>query len=169
MLQGRDAEFDVFARAHMPSLLRFALLLTGNHADAEDLLQSSLARTLTSWSKVCRADRPDQYVRRVMVNAHAKGFRRAFRRRELTMAQLPDSSGYDDSSRIEDRSTLLDALSSLTKAQRAVVVLRYVEDHSESVTAGILGISVGTVKSQSHKGLARLREHPAFETDRSSS
>jgi RNA polymerase sigma-70 factor (sigma-E family) len=165
----RDADFDAFSRANMTSLFRFALLLTDNRSDAEDLLQSCLARTLTHWSRVSRAGSPEQYVRRVMINTHNSTLRRAFRRKEVTVAMPPDLPFADNTIGIEHRAVLLAALATLTRAQRAAVVLRYVEDRSEAECAEILGVTVGTIKSQTHKAMARLRNHPAFDTDRSSS
>jgi RNA polymerase sigma-70 factor (sigma-E family) len=165
--QGDGADFDDFARANMPSFLRFALVLTESRSDAEDLLQSCLARTLTHWSRVCRAGSPEQYVRRVMINAHNSALRRAFRRREITMTTPPEPDFAENTASVEDRAVLLVALATLTRAQRAVVILRYVEDRSEAECAEILGVTVGTVKSQTHKALARLRTHVGFDTDRS--
>jgi RNA polymerase sigma-70 factor (sigma-E family) len=166
--QEQAEEFEAFARAQMQSLLQFGVLLTGRLSDGEDLLQSSLAKTLMQWPRVSRADRPDHYVRRIMVNTHRTSLARAWRRREISVSEVPDSgSQVDEMAGTDETAVLLAALSALPKGQRAVVILRCAEDRSEAEAALILGVTIGTVKSQLHKALARLREHPALNGDRS--
>ncbi|MBL7490593.1 SigE family RNA polymerase sigma factor [Frankia sp. AgB1.9] len=157
-----DDAFDDYFVARLPGLLRFAYLLTGDFGEAEDLTQTALARTFRVWKRVRSHDRPDAYVRRVMVNANARRFRRR-RPHQVLVAQPPDRPGRSpELGAVEDRAGLVQALASLPQRQRAVVILRYCDDLAETEVAGLLGCSVGTVKSQASKGLAKLRTHPAL-------
>ncbi len=153
----RDAEFTAYMHARQPSLLRTAYLLTGDRHTAEDLVQTALAKLYLSWDKVRRRDVVDGYVRRILVNEHNSLWRRAWKRREITSDELPDHGdldAYDDG-----RSRALwEFVSSLPHRQRAVIVLRYYEDLPEADVAEMLGVSVGTVKSQVSHGLDRLRQ-----------
>jgi RNA polymerase sigma-70 factor (sigma-E family) len=151
-----DAEereaFDAFARGRMRELLRFAHVLTGDPHRAADLVQDALERTLLSWHRVERKDDPEAYVRRAIVNRHISVWRRT--RRERLVAETPEGA-YDDQRGRDDE--LWAALAALPPRQRAVIVLRFYEDLTEADTAAALGCSVGTVKSQAHKALTRLR------------
>jgi RNA polymerase sigma-70 factor (sigma-E family) len=154
-----DREFQQYMAARSPVLVRTAFLLTGDRHLAEDLAQTALTKVYASWRRVRKADDVDAYVRRVLVNANAGRFRKRRVAEQLTAA-LPDSVGVDggiSQSSVEQRSLLMAALAGLTPKQRAVVVLRYWEDMSERDVASVLGCSVGTVKSQASKALARLR------------
>jgi RNA polymerase sigma-70 factor (sigma-E family) len=153
----RDAEFEQYMAARQPSLLRTAYLLTGDRHAAEDLVQTSLAKLYLSWDKVQRRELVDGYVRRIMVNENNSLWRRAWKRREVTTDSIPDQVGVDDRHDHGERSALWEFVQTLPRKQRAVVVLRYYEDLSEAEVAEILGISVGTVKSQSSRALAALR------------
>ena len=144
--------FDAFARGRMRELLRFAHVLTGDPHRAADLVQDALERTLISWHRVERKDDPEAYVRRAIVNRHISVWRRT--RRERLVAETPEGS-YDEPLGRDDE--LWAALATLPPRQRAVVVLRFYEDLTEADTAAALGCSVGTVKSQAHKALSRLR------------
>ncbi|MGH8895091.1 MAG: SigE family RNA polymerase sigma factor [Actinomycetes bacterium] len=144
--------FDAFARGRMRELLRFAHVLTGDPHRAADLVQDALERTLLAWHRIERKDDPEPYVRRAIVNRHVSVWRRT--RRERLVAETPDQSYDAEAGRDEQ---LWAALSTLPPRQRAVVVLRFYEDLSEADCAAVLGCSVGTVKSQSSKALARLR------------
>jgi RNA polymerase sigma-70 factor (sigma-E family) len=154
----RDAEFEQYMAARQPSLLRTAYLLTGDRHAAEDLVQTSLAKLYLSWDKVQRRELIDGYVRRIMVNENNSLWRRAWKRREVSTDTIPDRVGVADRHDHGERSALWDFVQTLPRKQRAVVVLRYYEDLSEAEVADILGISVGTVKSQSSRALAALRE-----------
>ena len=154
----RDAEFEEYMAARQPSLLRTAYLLTGDRHSAEDLVQTSLAKLYLSWDKVQRRDAVDGYVRRIMVNEHNSWWRRAWRRQEFATEQVPDRTGVEDSPDDGTRAALWEFVQTLPRKQRAVVVLRFYEDMSEAEVAELMGISVGTVKSQSSRALAALRE-----------
>lgn len=154
----RDVEFEQYMAARQPSLLRTAYLLTGDRHSAEDLVQTSLAKLYLAWDKVQRRELVDGYVRRIMVNEHNSLWRRAWKRKEVTTDEVPDYVGVLDRHDHGERSALWEFVQTLPRKQRAVVVLRYYEDLSEAEVADILGISVGTVKSQSSRALAALRE-----------
>ncbi|WP_432020806.1 SigE family RNA polymerase sigma factor [Streptomyces sp. 1222.5] len=162
----RDEEFQSFVVGRWPRLVRTAFLLTGQQHAAEDLVQSTLEQVYVHWRKVGSADDPEAYVRRVMINAHA----RRHRRRLKEFLAPKDDSGMvrevaDTGDRIaqaDDRSALLEALAQLPARQREAVVLRYWEDLTETQTAEAMGCSVGTVKSNAAKGIAKLRAIPGL-------
>ncbi|MEV6808620.1 SigE family RNA polymerase sigma factor [Streptomyces sp. NPDC017248] len=164
--QTRDEEFQSFVVGRWPRLMRTAFLLTGEQHAAEDLVQSTLEQVYVAWRRVGGADDPEAYVRRVMINAHARKHRR--RLREFLAPK--DDSGLvrevaDTGDRIaqaDDRGALLKALAQLPVRQREAVVLRYWEDLTETQTAEAMGCSVGTVKSNAAKGIAKLRAIPAL-------
>lgn len=153
--------FDAYVAARYASLTRTAYLLTGHHHDAEDLVQCALMKAVGVWKRI--EDSPDAYVRRIMVNENVSRWRR-HRGREVVVEAVPDR-GPSVEDEPDDVLMLLDALAGLAPRQRAVVVLRYYEDLTERETAELLGVAVGTVKSQARDALARLRA--AGVTDRS--
>lgn len=144
--------FEEWVVGRRPALLRTAFLLTGSTHEADDLVQTTLLKVVPRWSRVA-AD-PEAYVRRVMVNANISRWQRR-RWREVATAQVPDWAVEQVGS--EDRLTLHAALARLAPRQRAVVVLRYYDDLTEREAADLLGVTVGTVKSQARDALARLR------------
>lgn len=146
-------DFEAFVTARYGALLRTAYLLTGNHHDAEDLLQQSLVKAVGAWGRV-RGD-PEPYVRTILVRQNVSRWRRR-RWRELSTDNPPDVISLDAPA--DDRLVLLRALRLLAPRQRAVVVLRYYEDLTENETAQMLGISPETVKSQNRDALRRLRD-----------
>ncbi|MBJ7357351.1 SigE family RNA polymerase sigma factor [Nocardioides sp.] len=154
--QVRDAEFEAYMQARQPSLLRTAYLLTGNRHNAEDLVQTSLAKLYLAWDKVQDRGSVDGYVRRIMVNENNSLWRRGWKKREHASDTLPEHPVVDEYD--EGRSSQLwEVVQTLPRKQRAVVVLRYYEQLTEAEVAEILGISVGTVKSQASRALATLR------------
>ncbi len=154
----RDAEFEEYMAARQPSLLRTAYLLTGDRHSAEDLVQTSLAKLYLAWDKVQRREMVDGYLRRIMVNEHNSLWRRAWKRKEVATDTVPDRTGVEDSPDDGTSTALWEFVQTLPRKQRAVVVLRFYEDMSESEVAEVMGISVGTVKSQSSRALAALRQ-----------
>jgi len=146
-------EFDAFVRARLPELLRFGRALTGSEHAAADLVQDALERTLLQWDRLQRRDDPEGYVRRAMVNRNISVWRKL--RRERLADDLPDA-GHDPTPDDPDRATWR-AVASLPPRMRAVIALRYYEDLTEAQTAAVLGCSVGTVKSQASKAMAKLR------------
>ena len=162
-------DFDEFAAAAAQPLLRLGWLLTGHAEQAQDLAQNTLIRTYGAWHRV-RHDDALSYARRVMVNLHTDWLRRR-PWREQPRAELPDTDGRDGghdggNGAVEDRAALVAALQSLTRRERAAIVLRYYVDLSEQQTAQTLGVSVGTVKSVCSRALAKLRVSPALREER---
>lgn len=148
--------FREFMAEHQRSLMRTAYLLTGNVHLAEDLLQSVLVKMLGRWSKLAHVDSPQAYVRAALVNQHISWRRRLLRMVELPSADPPERSHSSEESTII-RLAMQQALARLPPKQRAVIVLRYYEDLTEHETARLMNCSLGTVKSQAHHALARLR------------
>jgi RNA polymerase sigma-70 factor (sigma-E family) len=156
-----DDEFESFVRRRRGHLLRTATVLTaGDGFLAEDLVQGSLVRLYLAWGRA-RSGNVEAYARRVLVNAFIDHRRRPFVRREHAVASLPDSAAAGGSEL--DDARLLNALADLPARMRAAVVLRHVEDLSVEDVAEALGCSAGTVKSQTARGIAKLRE--ALEAD----
>ena len=150
-----DEEFAEFVHAVWPGLYRTAYLMLGDHQLAEDLVQTSLAKTYVSWRKVKDPAAAPAYARVVLANTAASWFRRRGWRNERATEVLPDSGVDHDPS---TRTTLVAALATLAPRQRAVVVLRYYDDLSVREVAHALDVSEGTVKSQTSDALARLRD-----------
>ena len=150
-----DQEFDAYVVASGPRLKRLAFLLTGDVDTAEDLLQAAYAKALPRWSRIRSYDEPDAYLRRVMVNQRTSTWRRV--RREVLTADPPETPSTDPAGAYADTEGLRVALLALPAKQRVAVVLRHYCDLSEAETAALMGVSVGTVKSQTSRGLSRLR------------
>jgi RNA polymerase sigma-70 factor (sigma-E family) len=149
-----DEVFTEFVHAVWPGLYRTAYLMLGDHQLAEDLVQTSLAKTYASWRKVKEPAAAPAYARVVLANTAASWFRRRSWRNEHPTETLPEGASHGDPS---IRPAVVDALRQLAPRQRAVVVLRYYDDLSVREVAHALGISEGTVKSQTSDALARLR------------
>ena len=154
-----EREFDAFVVARSPGLLRTAFLLTGDRHGAEDLLQTALAKAWFVWSRI--EWEPEAYVRRIMATTSVSWWRRRWIS-ETPTSDLPETGVPPESELAAERNDLWRALRRLPPRQRAVVVLRYVEDRSEAETAQLLDCSPGTVKSQAAKALAKLRVDPAL-------
>jgi len=157
-MSGRDEEFREFMQNRASLLHQSAYLLCGDWHLAHDLVQDTLVKAYQHWPRVRQADRPDAYVRRILVN-EARG---RWRRRERTMpvSRFPEGRepvAPDATDEITRRAGLLQALLVLPVRQRATVILRYLEGMSERETAAVLGCSEGTVKSQSARALSTLR------------
>ncbi|WP_188309938.1 SigE family RNA polymerase sigma factor [Streptomyces sp. CBMA123] len=143
-------------------LVRTAYLLTGDWHHAEDLTQTVLAKAYQSWRRVSRADSPDAYVRRMLVSCNSDRFRKRRVAERLTEVLPEVAASGDAAGQVDQRRTLMGALATLPTRQRAVVVLRYWDDRTEAEVAQAMGCSLGTVKSQAAKGLAKLRAHPGL-------
>ncbi len=151
-----QASFREFVENRSSALLKTAVLLAGGdrHA-AEDLLQNALIKTADRWHRI---EEPEAYVRQVLYRQQISRWRLKWRRRELTVAEPPETGADPDTaSAAELRLLMRGALARLTARQRTVLVLRYFEDLPEADVARILGCSVGTVRSTAHRSLARLR------------
>ncbi|MFF6998849.1 SigE family RNA polymerase sigma factor [Streptomyces sp. NPDC008313] len=147
--------FREFVASRSPALLKTAVLLSGGdrHA-AEDLLQNALIKAAGRWHRI---DEPEAYVRQILYRQQVSRWRLKWPRRELSVAEPPEGGGGDVSSAAELRVLMRGALARLTSRQRTVLVLRYFEDLPEADVARLLGCSVGTVRSTTHRSLARLR------------
>ena len=158
-----DAEpegFAQFVMARERALQRTAVLLTGDWALAEDLVQTALAKTWPRWERVSGRDDPELYVRRVMVNTWATWWRRRWRGEQASAAVPEGPARSDVAAEVAARMAVRDALGSLTRRQRAVLVLRVFDDLSEAQVADLLDCPLGTVKSAMSRALAKLREDP---------
>lgn len=162
----RPSETDRFrelAAASTPWMTRTATALAGDPHRGQDLVQEALVRAYVHWRKVRSADDPRAYLRRILVRCHLDAVRSP-KRRELAQGSPEEVAGHradprDGYAGVHDRAPLLDALGRLTTRQRAVVVLRFLEDVDVAGTAESLGISAGTVKSTTHDALRLLRGH----------
>ena len=154
----RDADFTAYLEARQARLLRTAYLLTGDQHQAEDLLQTSLAKLYLAWDRVRDRGSVDAYVRRIMVNENNSLWRRGWRRRETATEVVPETAPVHDKYDEGTSAAVWAVVRTLPRRARAVVVLRYYEQLSEAETAEVLGISVGTVKSQCSRALATLRD-----------
>ncbi|MFB9315686.1 SigE family RNA polymerase sigma factor [Nocardioides plantarum] len=157
MIPHREAaQFDAFVAGASSRLLRTAYLLCGDRGHAEDLVQTALLRTARRWRAA--RDQPEAYTRRVVVNL-AKDRHRARSRRlaEVPMDASPDPVTPGREGEVLDRDALLGVVRGLPDGQRAVLVLRYFDDLSVEETADALGVTTGTVKSQTSRALASLR------------
>jgi len=149
-----DPDFREFVEVRYADLLRTAYLLTGSRDAAQDLVHEALLKVMRHWRRV---DEPMAYVRRAMVNERTSRWRR-LGLRELLTSTVPDRAGPDSTDAVVVRDELLAALDRLPVRMRTVLVLRFWEDLPEAEVAEAMGCSVGTVKSQAARGLARLRE-----------
>lgn len=153
---GEAHDFDEWVASRGPALLRLAFVLTGNRADAEDVVQDALSRALPRWSRIASVDNPDAYVRRMVVNAHTSWWRR-FRRRETPVGEVvvpgavdaPDHGNHD---------RLWRACLRLPEVQRTAVVLRFYEELEYAEIADLAGVREGSVRSRVSRGLAAMRE-----------
>jgi len=153
---GMEKDFREFVAARSGALLRTAYLLAGDWATAEDLLQISLTKTFLAWKRLGRIEAVEPYTRRVLVNTATSWWRRRWHGERPTDV-LPESATADGLDERLERDALWRHVRALPTRQRAVLVLRFYEDLSEADTARLLGVSVGTVKSQCSRALATLR------------
>ena len=155
-------EFDEYVAARSQALLRFAYVLTGDADRAEDLTQTALADALRHWRRVSRADHPDAYVRKMIVNAHTTWWRRR------SSSELPTDTPRDDGGHVSDPADQVAArdearrlLGSLAPRARTVLVLRYYADLDDVAIAEVMGISASGVRATASRALATLRaQHP---------
>ncbi|HEX2144993.1 MAG TPA: SigE family RNA polymerase sigma factor [Glycomyces sp.] len=153
-----EREFREYVEASRATLLRMAFLTCGDWHHAEDAVQNSLVKLFGAWNRT-RRETVDAYTRRILANVLVDQTRRGWFRRERSYADLPDRPG--ETSRGDDRAEAAAVLARLPLRQRATLVLRFWEDQSVEETARILRCSTGTVKSNTARGLKKLREHYA--------
>ena len=160
----RSVDFAEFVAARSPGLLRSAWFLTGDAGRAEDLLQTALAKAWRHWSRVSRADSPEAYVRQVIFTTFVSSWRRRWRAEVPTGSMPDDAAPVDVAQLVVLRDAVRRALARLPRQQRAVVVLRYVEDRSVAEVASLLGCSEGTVRVQASRAMATLRRDQELST-----
>ena len=153
MQDDEQASFDAWASRVQPRLLQAAFLMSGYRHHAQDLVQEALIKIASRWEKL-RHEHPDAYARKIVYRDHISWWRR---RRETFLDRLPEAAVTDPAGSRVDSLVVGQALARLTVKQRAVLVLRYFEDLTEQQTADTLGVSLGTVKSQTSAALSRLR------------
>ncbi|MFF5234793.1 SigE family RNA polymerase sigma factor [Dactylosporangium sp. NPDC000521] len=158
----REEDFRDFVETRSSALLRTAYLLAGDWATAEDLLQIALTKTYLAWKRLGHIEAVEPYARRVLVNTSTSWWRRRWHGERPTEI-LPESAAADRVEESLERDALWRHVRELPNRQRAVLVLRFYEDQSEAETARLLGVSVGTVKSQASRALATLRQRLSAE------
>ncbi|MEZ0091469.1 SigE family RNA polymerase sigma factor [Streptacidiphilus sp. EB129] len=159
MRAAETAEFAEFVHSRSAALFRTGLLLTGSREVADDLVQSTLERVWRHWGRVARADSPEAYARRVLVNLANDRWRGQRGGTEVPLEQAgAHDRGVDPYRQVVQRDELMRALHLLPVRMRTVLVLRYYDDMSDEGIADLLRISASTVRSQAVRGLAKLRE-----------
>jgi RNA polymerase sigma-70 factor (sigma-E family) len=157
-VQPTEQEFAELFRASWARLYRLAFAVSGDRAAAEDDLQNAFAKVYSNWGRVRRADHPEAYVRRIVLNEALGGRRNGFLKRERAhQAVEPAGAVVSPEAGVVERDAIWTAVQALPPRQRAVVVLRYYEDLSEAEIAEAMGCSRGTVKSQASAAIAALR------------
>jgi RNA polymerase sigma-70 factor (sigma-E family) len=152
-----EPTFDDFVAARGQALLRFTLMLCGDRHQAEDLVQSALAKAYPRWSRISAMERPEAYLKTVLVHDHLRWWRRSSST-EVPLAQPPvDTVVGDGADALASRDAAWDLIRRLPKRQRAVLVLRYYEDLSDAEVAVVLGCTPSTVRSQAARALSALR------------
>lgn len=155
----KDVEFTEYVGARWARLVRSVVLLGCSPEEAQDVVQTAMMRCLVNWRRVQRADDPNAYVYRVVMNSFASARRRRWGG-ERPVAVIPDAPGGDETSRVDDRDAVVRSLARLSHDQRAVVVLRFYGHLGEGQMASVLGIAPGTVKSRLSRALKLLAEDP---------
>jgi RNA polymerase sigma-70 factor (sigma-E family) len=157
LLLSKRSRYEEFVAANGDGLIKLAYAICGDRGRAEDAVQEALTRVYQRWSRV---GDPLAYARRTAINATRDDWRRSMRavRAHRELARFPSTTDDDPHERLLTNSALMDALDELPHGQRAVIVLRYGSQLSEAETAAALGITTGTVKSQSARALARMRD-----------
>ncbi|MFI6791285.1 SigE family RNA polymerase sigma factor [Nonomuraea sp. NPDC050383] len=155
---GFEADFRQFVVERSAALFRTAYLLTGDRHAAEDLVQSALAKTAARWRGLRDRGAIEGYVRRAMYHEQVSRWRRRSRVTEVSTEWLPDQAGGEHADVVDLRLVMRAALARLTPRQRTMLVLRYFEDLSETEIARLLGVRVGSVRSQIYRSLERLKQ-----------
>jgi RNA polymerase sigma factor (sigma-70 family) len=157
---GADARYTRLVEEHGESLLHFAILLTGNRYDAEDIVQDVLIQVATKWNSVGSL----AYLRKAVAN---RAIDKSRLWREVSVDEIPDAPIHDSGYfRLEQDERFFARVRGLPEGQRAVLVLRFHQQLDDRAIAGILGCSVQTVRSQAHRGMAKLRAEALAEVNR---
>lgn len=164
-MTARELSYDEWVSARVPALIRFAYLVTGSQHAAEDAVQTALTSAYERWPRIQRADDPDAYVRRMVVNAHVSWWRR-FGRRESAVPEIRSLSvAPDPATRAAEDDAVWRACAGLGRTQRAAIVLRFFEDLEYAEIARILGCAEATARSHVHRALAVMRTELEREED----
>lgn len=153
-------QFEEFSREQLPGLVRFAAVLTGDRELAQDVVQDALVRAHQGWRRMAAVDRPDLYMRKIVVNSYLSWRRRWYQRSVHVTADITrfgEPTAPDPAWRITDAAQLAGPLAQLSRAQRASIVLRFYEDRDDDEIAAVLGCAPGTVRSHISRGLSALR------------
>ena len=153
-----DTAFEAYVEARGAALVRFAVVLTGDDHRAEDIVQDVLAKAYLKWDRIVRAELPDVYIRRMVVNASRSWWRRPTNRETPVDRSLDTAAGGDLSTRIAERDSVWRLIAALSPRQRAVLALRYYEDLDDETIARILNCSPATVRVHAMRALTALRE-----------
>jgi RNA polymerase sigma-70 factor (sigma-E family) len=154
-----DPSFEAYVAARGAALVRFAMLLTGDDHRAEDLVQEALTKAYLRWSRIRRADNPDVYLRRLVINGSRSWWRRRANREAPGLTPAERAAPGDLGDEAVARDELWRLIGGLPNQQRAVVVLRYYEDLDDATIAQILQCTPGTVRTHAMRALHKLREH----------
>ncbi|TVT19477.1 SigE family RNA polymerase sigma factor [Amycolatopsis rhizosphaerae] len=152
--------FEEFSREQLPGLVRFAAVLSGDRDLAQDIVQDALVRAHARWKRVSETERPDLYLRKMVVNGYLSWRRRWYQR---SVRVVEDTSRFDEgqvadpATRIADHEQLAALLAGLSRPQQAAIVLRFYEDRDDGEIAEVLGCALGTVRSHISRGLSILR------------
>ena len=150
--------FEEFAATRLPAVLKFAGVLTGDRGLAEDVVQEVLIRANGRWHAIARLDRPEAYVRKMIVNEYVSWRRRSWRLVPSgTGSDIPGRAAPDPAASYAERDAMVAELAKLPLRQRAVLVLRYYEGLSDREIAEVLGCRPGTVRGYASRALAALR------------
>jgi RNA polymerase sigma-70 factor (sigma-E family) len=150
--------YEEFANSRLTAMLRFATMLTGDPHTAQDLVQETMVRVQLNWRRVRRAESPERYVRRMVVNQYLDWQRGSWFRRVVLRAETPEPpTGVDHAAEAAERDEVWSWLDRLPRRQRAALVLRYYEDLPDAEIAEVLGCAIGTVRSSISRALATLR------------
>jgi RNA polymerase sigma-70 factor (sigma-E family) len=151
-------DYDAFARAQLPRLLRYSVMLTGERDLSADLVQDVLVKLFRHWPRISRTDRPDRYAMRMVTNQYLSWRRSWATRHVVAVDEVPDQPHPGDIGTTHAvRDDMWHRLAELPRRQRAVLVLRYYEQFTDPEIAEVLGCSAGTVRGYAHRALKTLR------------
>lgn len=151
--------FDEFLDARLVALLRYASVVTCDPHLAQDVVQEVLLRAQERWSRIGRMDRPEAYIKKMVLNEFLSWRRRSGRSVPMAREELERVGGVtaDPVDALQERQTLVGLIGALPRRQRAVIALRYFEGLSDTEIAGMLDCREVTVRSHASRALAALR------------
>jgi RNA polymerase sigma-70 factor (sigma-E family) len=149
--------FEEFAHTRLPALLAFATVLTGQRATAEDVTQEVLIRAHGRWDQIARLDRPELYVRKMVLNEFLSWRRRSWRTVPAANPVPVQDGTADHTASYDEHAAMVTQIGKLPRRQRAVLALRYYEDRSDAEIAELLGCTPSAVRAYASRALAALR------------